>query len=113
MLPTPSANALPPPAYRFGAFEFDLARRELRRDGVPVEMPVRVFECLECLVVHRDRAVGRDELLQAVFRRTDVSDGQLAQVVLRARRCVDDDGQAQHTIRTVPRYGFRWVAATT
>ena len=113
MLPTPPANASPPPGYRFGAFEFDLARRELRRDGVPVEMPVRVFECLECLVVHRDRAVGRDELLQAVFRRTDVSDGQLAQVVLRARRCVDDDGQVQHSIRTVPRFGFRWMAATS
>ncbi len=75
-------------------------------------MPVRIFECLECLVLHRDRAVGRDELLQAVFHRTDVSDGQLAQVILRARRCVDDDGHAQHTIGTVPRFGFRWMAAT-
>lgn len=101
-----------PSAVGFGAFELDLARRELRREGVPVDMPVRVFECLECLVLHRDRAVGRDELLQAVFHRTDVSDGQLAQVVLRARRCVDDDGQAQHTIRTVPRFGFRWMVPT-
>ncbi|TYT26550.1 tetratricopeptide repeat protein [Luteimonas viscosa] len=102
-----------PSAFRFGVFEFDLARRELRRDGEPVDMPVRVFECLECLVLHRDRAVGRDELLQAVFHRTDVSDGHLAQVVLRARRCVDDDGQTQHTIGTVPRFGFRWMAETS
>ncbi|MDH5832391.1 winged helix-turn-helix domain-containing protein [Luteimonas kalidii] len=108
----PSTPDLPPSGVRFGAFELDLARRELRRDGAPVDMPVRVFECLECLVLHRDRAVGRDELLQAVFHRTDVSDGQLAQVVLRARRCVDDDGHTQHTIGTVPRFGFRWMAAT-
>lgn len=101
-----------PTRYRFGAFVLDLARRELHRDGTPVDMPARVFECLEALLLHRDRAVGRDELLQAVFRRTDVADGQLAQVVLRARRCVDDDGNAQHTIRTVPRFGFRWVART-
>ena len=100
------------PRWRFGAFVFDVARRELRRDGVAVEMPVRVFECLEHLITHRERAVGRDELLQAVFRRIDVSDGQLAQVILRARRCVDDDGHLQHAIRTVPRYGFRWVADT-
>ena len=98
--------------YRFGAFEFDVAKRELRRDGVPVEMPARVFECLAHLIAHRDRAVGRDELLQAVFGRVAVSDGQLAQIVLRARRCVGDDGQGQDAIRTVPRYGFRWVAET-
>jgi DNA-binding winged helix-turn-helix (wHTH) protein/tetratricopeptide (TPR) repeat protein len=107
MSPTPE-----PARYRFGDFTFDTARRELRRDGVIVDMPVRVFECLAHLIQHRHRAVGRDELLQAVFNRTDVSDGQLAQVVLRARRCVGDDGVAQHSIHTVPRYGFRWVAAT-
>src|SRR5690606_10326387 len=28
----------------------------------------------------------------------------------RSRRAVGDDGQEQHTIRTVPRYGFRWLA---
>jgi DNA-binding winged helix-turn-helix (wHTH) protein/tetratricopeptide (TPR) repeat protein len=98
--------------YRFGAFEFDVAKRELRRDGAPVEMPARVFECLAHLIEHRGRAVGRDELLQAVFGRVAVSDGQLAQIVLRARRCVGDDGQGQDVIRTVPRYGFRWVAET-
>ncbi|MGY0612541.1 MULTISPECIES: winged helix-turn-helix domain-containing protein [unclassified Luteimonas] len=112
-MPSPPANEPALSGYRFGVFELDLARRELRRGGTRVEMPARVFECLECLLLHRDRAVARDELLQAVFNRTDVSDGQLAQVVLRARRCVDDDGQAQHTIRTVPRFGFRWAAATS
>ncbi|MBC7990603.1 MAG: winged helix-turn-helix domain-containing protein, partial [Luteimonas sp.] len=109
---SPSRTAEPLMRYRFGAFEFDVAKRELRRDGVPVEMPARVFECVVHLIAHRGRAVGRDELLQAVFGRVAVSDGQLAQIVLRARRCVGDDGQGQDVIRTVPRYGFRWVAET-
>ncbi len=123
MPPTPSDDPRAPTAasaeprqaatrFRFADFTFDVARRELRRGAVVVEMPVRVFECLEHLIAHRSRAVGRDELAQAVFRRIDVSDGQLAQLVLRARRCVDDDGQAQQRIRTVPRFGFRWVAET-
>src|SRR5690606_16601907 len=68
---------------------------------------------LGCLIEHRDRAVGRDELVQAVFGRPNVSDAQLAQVVLRSRRAVGDDGQEQHTIRTIPRYGFRWLAPVT
>lgn len=95
--------------YRFGARVLDLARRELRLDEVPQPLPARVFECLQTLIEHRDRAVGRDELVRAVFGRPDVSDAQLAQVVLRARRAIGDDGQEQRAIRTVPRFGFRWA----
>lgn len=95
--------------YRFGDYVLDLPKHELRRDGVAVALPARVFECLCCLIEHRDRAVSRDELVQSVFGRLNVSDAQLAQVVLRSRRAIGDDGQEQHSIRTVPRFGFRWL----
>src|SRR5690606_6483523 len=94
--------------YRFGDYVLDLPKHELLHRGDVVALPARVFERLCCLIEHRDRAVSRDELVQAVFARSNVSDAQLAQVVLRSRRAVGDDGQEQHTIRTVPRYGFRW-----
>ena len=96
--------------WRFGAHVLDPARRELLRDGVPQALPARAFECLLYLIEHRDRAVGRDELVRAVFGRRDASDAQLAQIVLRARRAIGDDGQEQRAIRTVPRFGFRWTA---
>ena len=95
--------------YRFGDYVLDLPKHELLRDGVAVALPARVFECLCCLIEHRDRAVSRDELVQSVFGRLNVSDAQLAQVVLRSRRAIGDDGQEQHSIRTVPRFGFRWL----
>ncbi len=98
--------------YRFGRHVLDLAKRELLHDGVPVALPARVFECLVHLIAHRDRAVDRDELARAVFSRDDVSDAQLAQIILRSRRAIGDDGQEQRAIRTVPRFGFRWVAET-
>jgi DNA-binding winged helix-turn-helix (wHTH) protein/tetratricopeptide (TPR) repeat protein len=96
--------------YRFDSYLLDVAAHELRRDGELVPLPARSFECLCCLIEARDRAVGRDELVQAVFGRVDVSDAQLAQIVLRTRRAIGDDGQEQRAIRTVPRFGFRWVA---
>ncbi|WP_242107586.1 winged helix-turn-helix domain-containing protein [Luteimonas aquatica] len=99
--------------YRFGDHSLDLGKRELRRAEVPVLLPARVFECLCFLIEHRDRAVSRDELVQAVFGRADVSDAQLAQIVVRARRAVGDDGHEQRSIRTVPRYGFRWMEETS
>ncbi|WP_440225228.1 winged helix-turn-helix domain-containing protein [Dokdonella sp. MW10] len=96
-------------AYAFEGFRLVPATRELWRDGARVAVPRRSFECLEHLVAHRDRAVGRDELVAVVFGRADVSDAQLGQVVLRARRVLDDDGNAQRLIRTVPGFGYRWV----
>lgn len=98
--------------YRFGDHSLDLGKRELYRADQPVPLPARVFECLSFLIEHRDRAVSRDELVQAVFGRADVSDAQLAQIVVRARRAVGDDGHEQRSIRTVPRYGFRWMEET-
>lgn len=96
--------------YRFGEYSLDLAKRELQRDGLPVVLPARVLECLAALIEHRDRAMHRDELVRAVFGRADVSDAQLGQIVLRTRRVIGDDGHEQRYIRTVPRYGFAWVA---
>ena len=98
--------------YRFGRHVLDLAKRELLHDGTPVALPARVFECLVHLIEHRERAVDRDELARVVFSRSDVSDAQLAQIILRSRRAIGDDGQEQRAIRTVPRFGYRWVAGT-
>ncbi|MGO4221124.1 transcriptional regulator [Lysobacter sp. TAF61] len=77
--------------YRFGRLTLELAKRELQRDGVAIALPARAFECPGYLITHRDRAVGRDELVRAVFGRADVSDSQLAQIVLRTRRTRTSD----------------------
>jgi len=98
--------------YRFGGFRLDPATRELWQDDRPVVLPPRLFECLLWLIEHRDRAVGRDELIATVWGRSAVTDNVLAQVVARLRRVVDADAR-DSAIRTVPRFGYRWVAATT
>ena len=98
-----------PITYRFDDFRLDRSARELRRGGVAVTVPTRVFDCLVYLIENRDRAVGRDELVAALWGRVDVSDAQLGQIVLRARRAIGDDGNDQHYIRTMPKFGYRWL----
>lgn len=112
--PAPIVGAPVPMAtlYRFADFELNCRTRELLRRDTPVAMPARCFECLQYLIEQRKHAVSRDELAEAVFGRSNVSDAQIGQVVLRARRAVGDDGQNQGLIRTVPRYGYRWVGET-
>jgi DNA-binding winged helix-turn-helix (wHTH) protein len=45
-----------------------------------------------------------------VWGKADVTDAMLGQAVLKARRALDDDGRRQRFIRTVPRFGYEWIA---
>jgi len=96
-------------SFRFGVFAVSVARREIHRGSARVEVPAKVFDCVNYLIEHRDRAVGRDELISAVWGRVDVTDNLLAQTILRARRAFDDDSDAQRFIRTITGFGYRWV----
>jgi len=96
----------------FGEFRLDPARRELWRGNELLALPPKAFDCIAYLVEHRTRAVGRDELIAAVWGRSEVSDNLLDQVMLRARRSLGDTEDARRMIRTVPRFGYAWVAPT-
>lgn len=97
--------------YRFRDFLLVPAARELYRGDGLVALPASAFDCLVYLVVHRDRAVGRDELISAVWGRVDVADTLLAQTIMRVRRSIGDSG-SDGAIRTVARFGYRWAEET-
>ncbi len=99
--------------YAFGAYRLDPAKRELENGGEQVALTPQVFDCLTYLVEHRERAVGRDELIAAVWGRTDVTETLLGQTVMHARRALGDSGDAQRVIKTIPRFGYRWVDEST
>lgn len=103
---------MPAVFYRFADFRLNPATRELQRGAEFVALPPRAFDCLAYLVERRERAVGRDELIAAVWGKAEVSDTLLAQTILRVRRAVGDTGNEQHAVRTVPRFGYRWVLPT-
>ena len=99
-------------AYRFADYRLDPETRELRRDGELLSLPRRVFDGLAYLVEHRDRAVGHDELIAALWGRVDVANAQVSQLVMQVRRAVGDDSAAQRAVRTVSGFGYRWIVAT-
>lgn len=73
--------------------------------------PRLMFDCLAYLIEHRDRVVGTDELVSAVWGRVDVAGAQVRQLIARVRALVDDNAADQRAIRTVPGVGYRWVVA--
>ncbi len=97
--------------YLFRTFRLDPAARELHDGDDLVVLPASALDCLVYLVEHRERAVGRDELISAVWGRTDVADTLLAQTILRVRRALGDSG-SDGAIRTIARFGYRWIEET-
>lgn len=97
--------------YRFNQYRIDRSTRELWADGEPVETEPKTFDLLVYLLEHRDRAVSKDEILAAVWPNQIVSDTALTRAIMKARRAVGDDSNAQSVIRTLHGHGYRFVAA--
>jgi DNA-binding winged helix-turn-helix (wHTH) protein len=99
--------------YLFGTFELRVATRMLQHvDGHALILPARVFDCVVHLIDQRARAIGRDELIAVIWNRPDVGDNVLAQLLARIRRIVEDTGEEQRVIRTIPGFGYQWIADT-
>ncbi len=94
---------------RFGDCELDIEGRELRRSRSPVHVEPQVFDLLAYLIAHRERPVGKDEIVKEVWRGRIVSDATLSSRINAVRQAVGDTGKTQTYIRTLPRRGFRFV----
>lgn len=99
--------------FLFGPFELDAGRFLLTRDGEPVAVEPRVLEMLVYLVQHRDQLVGREELLEAVWKRRFFGKGLLNQSVYAARQALGDDPRDPRYIETVRGRGVRFIAPVT
>lgn len=97
-------------SYRFGSFELDLAKAELRANGELQPLEPQVFALLAFLVANRERLVSKEEIFESVWSGRVVTDSALASRVKSLRKALGDDGRAQKYIRTTRGKGFRFVA---
>src|SRR5690606_34077201 len=96
--------------YRFGHFELDTARVELRTGGETRPLERQVFAVLTLLVENSDRMVSKDELVEKVWEGRVVSESAIASRIKSARKALRDDGKSQRFIRTIHGRGFRFAA---
>jgi DNA-binding winged helix-turn-helix (wHTH) protein/tetratricopeptide (TPR) repeat protein len=94
------------PSYRFGPFRLEPRERRLLRDGTQVHLAPRVFDTLVRLVSARGSVVTRQELLAEVWGGSVVEEGNLTSNIWVLRRTLGQDA-----IETVPKTGYRFVAA--
>jgi TolB-like protein len=95
---------------RFGDFELDTHRVELRFDGEARHVEPQVFALLALLVENGDRLVSKEEIVEKVWDGRIVTESAVASRVKSARQALRDDGRAQRFIKTIHGQGFRFVA---
>jgi predicted ATPase/DNA-binding winged helix-turn-helix (wHTH) protein len=99
--------------FEFGPFSLDDDRRALEGPEGPVNVEPQVFEVLRYLLVHRQRVVPKEELLDAVWGDRFVSESALSSRIKSARQAIADDGKQQRCIKTLHGHGYRFVAPVT
>ncbi|MFD1786617.1 transcriptional regulator [Sphingomonas floccifaciens] len=99
-------------SYRFDAWHLDATDRRLTREGTVVEVNARYLDALVLLVRENGRLVTKDRFHDEVWRGVPVTDEALTQCIRTLRRTLGDDASRPRFIETVPKHGYRFVAAT-
>ena len=108
MFPAATVNPL-----RVGPFELDLRTRELRDGATRIQLQGQPFEILCALLERPGVVVTRDELRHRLWSSDTFVDFEhgLNAAIKRLRAALGDDASQPAFVETVPRCGYRYIAA--
>ena len=102
----------PSQTLRFGAFEVDLRRGELRKKGIKVRLQEKPFQILALLLEHAGEVVTREELRKKLWP-SDVIvdfDHSLGTAIGKLRQSLGDTAQNPRFVETLSNRGYRFIA---
>jgi TolB-like protein/DNA-binding winged helix-turn-helix (wHTH) protein len=97
---------------RFGAFELDPHKGELRKAGLLVKLPPQPFQVLQLLVASSGELQTREQIQREVWGNDTFVDfdRNLNVCMAQIRAALNDDADSPRFVQTVPRRGYRFVA---
>jgi len=98
--------------WRFGVYEVDSRKAELRRDGKPVKMRKQSLLILVYLVEHSGEIVTREELRRVLWPSDTFVDfdHSLNTAIMKLRYALADSADTPLYIETIPKRGYRFIA---
>jgi len=90
-------------SFRFGDFDLSPSERQLFRGPREIALPPKTFDALVLFVRNAERLVRREELIDALWPDTHVTDANLTNVIVGLRKIL---GRA--AIQTVSKFGYRF-----
>jgi TolB-like protein/DNA-binding winged helix-turn-helix (wHTH) protein/Tfp pilus assembly protein PilF len=97
--------------YEFGSFRLDTEEKVLMRQGQAVPIPPKDLETLLVLVEQAGHIVQKDELMERVWPGVFIEEGNLSRRVFNLRQVLGDSPDGRKYIETIPRRGYRFIAA--
>ena len=88
-------------------------RCTIEKNGQSVHVKPKCMAVLKCLAGADGHVVTRNELFDAVWPNSAVTDDVLTQCIVELRKAFGDSAQNPHFIETVPKIGFRLIPPVT
>ncbi|HUA18776.1 MAG TPA: winged helix-turn-helix domain-containing protein [Bryobacteraceae bacterium] len=100
------------PVFRFGVFEADAARGELRKHGVRIKLHAQPFQVLVMLLEKPSELVTREEMRLRLWGEDTFVDFDhgLNSAVNKIRDALDDSASQPRYVETVSGKGYRFIA---
>jgi DNA-binding winged helix-turn-helix (wHTH) protein/TolB-like protein/Tfp pilus assembly protein PilF len=95
---------------KFGDVVIDRGSFSISRGGQPAVLAPRAFDVLVYLIENRGRVVEKQELFEAVWKDTFVSDNALMRAIREIRRELGDSATESKYVETVHKRGYRFIA---
>jgi adenylate cyclase len=108
-----SVDALLFEGFRFDRSGGDLFRLDQSGVAAPVPIGSRALRLLSLLVERPGELVSKDAIIDAVWPRMVVEEGNLTVQISALRRILDHDREQGSCIQTVPGRGYRFIAPVT
>jgi len=99
--------------FRLGTWLVQPSLDAITRNGATIHLEPKVMEVLVCLAQHPGEPIPRERLLQTVWADTFVTDDVLTRSISELRRAFEDDARESTVIQTIPKRGYRLLAAVT
>lgn len=101
------------PVFRFGVFEVDVEKRQFSRNGVELKIQDQFFQLLVYFVSNPAEVMTRERLQRELWPEgTYVSfENSLYIAIKKLRQLLGDEPNAPRYIETIPKRGYRFVAA--
>ena len=106
-------QAQPPQLLKFGPYLVDLAAGEVRKNGTRIRLQEKPLRVLALLAEKQGQLVSREELRRRLWPEDTFVDFEtgLNTAVSKLRDTLSDNAENPRYIETIPRRGYRFVAA--
>jgi DNA-binding winged helix-turn-helix (wHTH) protein len=98
---------------RFADCAFDAERRQVFRAGQEVHLSRKAFDLLGILIASQPRVVSKSELLERLWPKTFVVEGNLSNLVAEVREALQDDPHTPRFIRTAHGLGYAFCGSVS